>query len=228
MSDACERIDGHGATRIAEWRDRFPGRVAGSVYAAAPAERVRTARELADAGLDVHVDVMASDEGHPAGVGLGELREIAATVQRSRIGVHLIGSPGFVDTALPEVLSTRPGRVFLPWHVFTAERAATVRGVGSAAWIAVWDEWDGIGSVAWPAQPDGALVMLIEPGTSGTCRPSQLAVVSACASDMPVHVDGGVTEDVAPLCLAAGAESMVVGRALMTPRPVNSTARSTT
>lgn len=227
MSDARERIDGQGATRIADWRDRFPGRVAGSVYAAAPADRVRAARELADAGLDVHVDVMSNDEGHPDGVSLGELREIAATVQRSRIGVHLIGSPAFVDAALPEVLSTRPGRVFLPWRAFTADRAENVRSVGSAAWIAVWDEWDGIGSASWPARPDGALVMLIEPGTSGSCRLSQLAVVSACAPDMPVHVDGGVTEDVAPLCLAAGAESMVVGRALLSPHPLTSRARST-
>lgn len=204
-------------TDIAEWRERFPGRVAGSVYAAAFGQRVRTARDLADAGMDVHVDVMASDEGYPAGVSLGELREIAATVQRSRIGVHLIGSAEFVDDVLPEIISTRPGRVFLPWHAFTADRAETMRVAGGAAWIALWDEWDGIGSPPWPARPDGVLVMLIEPGTSGTCRLSQLAAVSACANDVPVDVDGGVTEDVAPLCLTAGAETMVVGRALLAP-----------
>lgn len=207
-------------TGITEWRERFPGRVAGSVYAAAAADRVRIARELADAGMDVHVDVMASDEGHPAGVSLGELREIAATVQRSRIGVHLIGSAAFVDAVLPEVLSTRPGKVFLPWHAFTADRAEAVRGVGSAAWIALWNEWDGNGSPSWPVRPDGALVMLIEPGTSGTSRLGQLAAVSSCANEVPVGVDGGVTEDVAPLCLTAGAESMVVGRALLSPRHV--------
>lgn len=206
------------ANRLAFWRQSFPGRVAGSVYTVPPAERTRTARDLADAGLDVHVDMMASDEGYPVGVGIDGLRDIAAAVDPERVGVQLIGSAVFVDAVLPEVLSTRPGKVFLPWHVFTADRADAVRAAGGAAWIACWDEWDGNGSPPWPASPDGALVMLIEPGTSGTCRLSQLAVVSAFANEVPVNVDGGVTEDVAPLCLTAGAESMVVGRALLAPR----------
>jgi pentose-5-phosphate-3-epimerase len=182
MSEACERIDGHGVTRFTSWRDRFPGRIAGSVYTVPATERARTARDLAAAGVDVHVDMMASDEG------------------------------------LPDVLATRPGKVFLPWHSFTPERAEAVRAAGSAAWIALWDEWDGNSAPPWPAGPDGVLVMLIEPGTSGTCRLKQLAVVSACAGAIPVNVDGGVTEDVAPLCLTAGAETMVVGRALLSPR----------
>lgn len=207
-------------SRIDEWRDRFPGRVAGSVYTVPPTERVRTARDLTAAGLDVHVDMMASDEGYPVGVSLDELREIAATVQRSRIGVQLIGSAEYVDAVLPEVLSTQPDKVFLPWGAFTADRVAGVRAAGSAAWIAVWDEWDGTGAAPWPARPDGALVMLIEPGTSGSSRLSRLAVVSACAGEVPVHVDGGVAEDIAPLCVTAGAESMVVGRAMLSPRQV--------
>jgi hypothetical protein len=218
MSEACERIDGHGVTRFTSWRDRFPGRIAGSVYTVPATERARTARDLAAAGVDVHVDMMASDEGLPVGVGLDELRDIAAAVDRSRIGVQLIGSTAFVDDVLPDVLATRPGKVFLPWHSFTPERAEAVRAAGSAAWIALWDEWDGNSAPPWPAGPDGVLVMLIEPGTSGTCRLKQLAVVSACAGAIPVNVDGGVTEDVAPLCLTAGAETMVVGRALLSPR----------
>jgi pentose-5-phosphate-3-epimerase len=31
-----------------------------------------------------------------------------------------------------------------------------------------------------------------------------------------VAVDGGVTEEIAPLCAAAGVQQMVVGRALLT------------
>jgi pentose-5-phosphate-3-epimerase len=203
------------ATRIAAWRDRYPGRIAGSVYTVPAAERAGTARELADAGLDVHVDMMASDEGLPVGVGLDELRDIAAVVDRTRIGVQLIGSEAYVDEVLPAVLDTRPARVFLPWDAFSADRVSAVRAAGVQAWISVWLEWDGVGTPPWPTAPDGALVMLIEPGTAGSSWLSQLAVAAACVQQVPVHVDGGVTEDVAPLCVTAGAESMVVGRALL-------------
>ena len=78
-------------TALASWHADFPGLLAGSVYAA-PGSRVAAAQTLADAGLDVHVDVMAVSEGLPAGVSLAELQMISAAVDRSRIGVHLIGS----------------------------------------------------------------------------------------------------------------------------------------
>jgi pentose-5-phosphate-3-epimerase len=65
--------------------------------------------------------------------------------------------------------------------------------------------------------------MLIEPGTRDRCRVDRLGIVIACASEnpgMPVIVDGGITEDIAPLCITAGVEAMVVGRALLpTPEP---------
>lgn len=203
------------ATRLAPWHARFPGQLAGSVYAVPPAERQQTACELADAGLDVHVDMMAADEGLPIGVSVEELRSIAASVPSARIGVQLIGSAAFVDAALPEVLSTRPAKVFLPWHSFTDQRIRAVRTAGCSAWIALWTEWEGVGAPGWPAPPDGALVMLLEPGTAGTCRLNRLAIATACTAELPVIVDGGVTEEVAPLCVTAGVDSMVVGRALL-------------
>ena len=185
------------------------------MYAVPPAERRQISSELAGAGLDVHVDMMAADEGLPVGVSLGELRAIAAAVPSSRVDVQLIGSSTFVDAVLPSVLSTRPAKVFLPWHSFTEHRIQAVRSAGCAAWIALWTEWDGRGMPRWPATPDGALVMLLEPGSSGTCQLNRLAVATVCAAELPVIVDGGVTEEVAPLCITAGVESMVVGRALL-------------
>jgi Ribulose-phosphate 3 epimerase family len=203
--------------RLAPWHARYPGLLAGSVYAVPPGERRRTARELADAGLDVHVDIMAADEGFPVGVSVEELRAIAESVPSVRVGVQLIGSEAFVDAALPAVLSTRPGKVFLPWHSFTGQRIRAARAAGCSAWIALWTEWDGVGVPSWPTSPDGALVMLLEPGTAGTCRLDRLAIAAACAAELSVIVDGGVTEEVAPLCVTAGVESMVVGRALLAP-----------
>jgi pentose-5-phosphate-3-epimerase len=210
---------------LAPWHQRFPGRLAGSVYAAAPDVRVDAAQALSAAGLDVHVDVMAEAEGLPAGVSLAELNRIAAAVDPALVGVHLIGSPDFVDTILQSVLAVRPAVVFLPWPAFTAERAGAVRAAGAQAWVALWQEWDGLdesSAPVWPSTPDGVLVMLIEPGTKDRCALGRLAVVTACAGDLPVAVDGGVTESVAELCVTAGASSIVVGRALLADPPAAS------
>ena len=203
---------------LAPWHKQFRGQLAGSVYAAAPEARVEAAQALSAAQLDVHVDVMAESEGLPAGVSLTELNRIAETVDPARIGVHLIGSADFVDTILQSVLAVRPAVVFVPWAAFTDERAAAIRAAGAQAWIALWREWDGLDEASapqWPSRPDGVLVMLIEPGTKNRCALGRLAVVTACAGDLPVAVDGGVTESVAELCVTAGASSIVVGRALL-------------
>lgn len=206
----------NAAALLAPWHREFPGRLAGSVYAAPPAARASAARAMYEAGLGVHVDIMAEGEGLPAGVGFTELEEIACAVP-SGFDVHLIGSPAFVDAALPQVLTYAPAKVFLPWAAFSEERSAAIRAAGGSAWVALWQEWDALSEPEprWPAAPDGVLVMLIEPGSRDRCRVERLAIVAACAAGLPVIVDGGVTEDVAPLCVTAGAEAMVVGRALL-------------
>lgn len=202
---------------LAPWHHDFPGLLAGSVYSATDS-RVAAALTLADTGLDVHVDVMAVSEGLPAGVSLAELQMISTAVDRQKIGVHLIGSADFVDAVLPKILALHPGVVFLPWQAFTSERAHAIRAAGGSAWIAVWREWDGLADPQWPAEPDGVLVMLIEPGTKDRCGLERLSLVTACTtrSELPVAVDGGVTEEIAPLCAAAGVQQIVVGRALLT------------
>lgn len=203
------------STRLAGWHRDVNAMVAGSVYAAPPGERTDTARALVSAGLDVHVDVMAPDEGLPAGVSLTELAEIAGAVAPARVDVHLIGSADFVASALPGVLHVRPGKVFLPWAAFTEARAGAVRERGAGAWITLWCEWSGVSRLQFPAAPDGVLVMLIEPGSTARASLERLKLVAACAAELPVIVDGGVTEEIAPLCVTAGAESLVVGRALL-------------
>jgi hypothetical protein len=76
--------------------------------------------------------------------------------------------------------------------------------------------------------PDGVLVMLIEPGTRDRC--------ALAGWNWSPHVprrcrwpDGGITEDIAPLCVTAGAQSIVVGRArywICHHRPIRHRARA--
>ena len=149
---------------LAPWHHDFPGLLAGSVYAA-PESRVAAAQALADTGIDVHVDVMVLSEGLPVSVSLAERQMISTTVDREALGVHVIGSGEFVDAVLPKILTVRPGVVFLSWQAFTFERAHAIRAAGGSARIAVWREWDGLADPQWSAEPDGVLLMLIEPGT---------------------------------------------------------------
>jgi pentose-5-phosphate-3-epimerase len=202
---------------LAPWHERFRGQLAGSVYAAPYGSRITVAESLSAAGMKVHVDVMAETEGLPAGVSMAELAGIVSAVGPSMVEVHLIGSTEFVDTRLLRVLQLRPARVFLPWGAFTERRVDALRAVGSSAWIALWREWDGIDPSAppWRTAPDGVLVMLIEPGSLDRCTIDRLDIVTACASTLPVAVDGGVTESVAERSVAAGVRSVVVGRALL-------------
>jgi hypothetical protein len=205
------------APYLAPWHERFHGRLVGSVYAAPYGSRIVAAQAISAAGMGVHVDVMADTEGLAAGVSMAELADIVAAVGPSRVEVHLIGSAEFVDTKLLRILQLRPAKVFLPWGAFTERRADALRAAGSSAWIALWREWDGLDPSAppWSAIPDGLLVMLIEPGSRGRSAIGRLDVVTACAGALPVAVDGGVTESVAELSVAAGARSIVVGRALL-------------
>jgi hypothetical protein len=48
--------------------------------------------------------------------------------------------------------------------------------------------------------------MLNQRGTRDTRSLGRLGVIEACASELPVSIDGGVTEAVSPLCLSAGTQ----------------------
>jgi pentose-5-phosphate-3-epimerase len=202
-----------GSDPLAVWHRRFPGLIAGSVHEVALIDRPAFTRLLSMAGLTVHVHATAGERNAGG-------RWLAVEVAHpSPIDVHVIGSEAFVDDVLPAVLAARPRRVFLPWSVFTDRRADIIRGADVRAWITLWDEWDGTSVPRWPADPDGVLVMLAAPGTNDSCRAEQqLKVVSACTSlfpAFPVMVEGGVTQSLASLCVAAGVQQMVVGRALL-------------
>ena len=69
---------------------------------------------------------------------------------------------------------------------------------------------------------DLILVMSVNPGFGGqSFKRSQLkkieqlrALIDASGRDIHLEVDGGVTTETAPLCLAAGADALVAGTAV--------------
>jgi len=201
-----------GSGRLALWHRNFPGLIAGSIHEVAPADRPALARLLSAHGLTVHVHATSGSD-------IAGLWTAVAATHPAPIDVHMIGSEAVVDDMLPAVLAARPGRVFLPFSAFTDHRAAVIRGADVRAWITVWDEWDDTSAPRWPADPDGVLVMLTEPGMTDGCRGAQhVKVAAACASQfpaVPVMVEGSITESFAPVCVAAGVQQMVVGRALL-------------
>jgi ribulose-phosphate 3-epimerase len=97
-----------------------------------------------------------------------------------------------------------------------------IRQLGCKAGV-VFDPSTPPGVIAWMMdEVDLILVMSINPGFGGqTFMHSQLAkitrlrqMIDATGRDIPLEVDGGVTPETAPLCVAAGATALVAGTAV--------------
>ncbi|WP_072804200.1 hypothetical protein [Rhodococcoides yunnanense] len=192
---------------LAPWHIGHESRLTGSIYAVAPELRVDAARALVDAGISVHIDVMAPNEGLPVGITVDELDELAAVVPQDKLGIHLIGSSEAVEAMLPAV--PHAGDLYVP---IGTRASQSIR-----LWAAIWDEADEYSAPTVDLDGyDGVLVMLLEPGTSGAADPDRLRIAAAFAGRTAVTVDGGVTEELMSSCHTAGATTMVVGRALLT------------
>lgn len=214
------------AVGIAEWAvaisaDAPDGpRASGSLYAVAPAEREAAATALAARGLNVHVDVVIDPAGRHRGLTPDEMRAARAAAPDARLEVHLIvdgAEPGAdsdraVGETIAAAIETRVAVVMLPPEL-CAEPGALVAALRSAG-IAVWAAIGPHDAAVVPAGADGALVMLIEPGTLDSADPALVDRVAELSRRRPVGVDGGVTEELAERCIAAGATTIVAGRAL--------------
>lgn len=97
-----------------------------------------------------------------------------------------------------------------------------IRQLGCKAGV-VFDPSTPPEAIEWMMEEvDLILVMSINPGFGGqTFMHSQLAKISrlrqmidATGRDIPLEVDGGVTPETAPLCVAAGATALVAGTAV--------------
>jgi pentose-5-phosphate-3-epimerase len=195
---------------------QHPGAIlAGSIYAVPKPDRLAVAEVLAAAGLWIHADVIVADDTH-RGVDIALVRTLVAR-GLGPVDVHLIAAD--MDGVLEEVCRTRADRITFPFEACAgitgvAAVAERIRSAGAAPWVAVAPDTDLVEVELCLPVVDGALVMLIEPGSSEDADPCLEKKVAAIGPLIPVGVDGGVNEANLPACLGAGARYIVSGRAL--------------
>lgn len=212
-----------GGLDLAGWSAALrKGQLAGSLFAVEAGRRLEAARLLDARGHRIHVDVILTNSGGQRGVSLGCLQAVREECPSAELDVHIIVPPGPVDVPVLDAVRTAvnvAGRagvtlIAMPNDLASLPGLAVVidhyRESGGKVWAEVSPGDDGPVSDC----TDGALVMLIPPGTLEDADPSLLDRVPAFRERVPVGVDGGVTEGIARKALAAGASHVVAGRSL--------------
>ncbi|MFD0483268.1 hypothetical protein ACFQ46_11740 [Kineococcus sp. GCM10028916] len=184
------------------------GSAAGSLYAVPAEERLAAAHQLDGAGWWVHVDLVLDPSGVSTGVSVETLQLVRESLPQTRLEVHVIDL-GPVPTPLDVVLAAQPDRVVLSAGRCRRE-GEEVRAAGAQVWV------EHAGS---PLPPDlvvdGALVMLIDPGTTQPIDLARLDAVASLPPGLPVGVDGGVGRAHVQALTDAGVQHLVSGRALL-------------
>ncbi|MEU9823088.1 hypothetical protein ACIGG9_28310 [Pseudonocardia alni] len=205
------------AERIGRWTDEVTGRagteLAGSLYAVPEPDRLAAAAALGEAGLWIHADVIVGRDGGHRGVHPRTVGDVVAAGV-GRVDVHLIARD---LTLLDELIGLGADRVTVPLETVTdlAATAARIRAAGAAAWVALAPDVPHDRLLADPPVVDGVLTMLITPGTRAPARPELVDRAGVLARGLSCGVDGGLTPELVPACLAAGVSYLVVGRSLL-------------
>jgi ribulose-phosphate 3-epimerase len=196
--------------------------IAASILAADFARLGEEARAVESAGADwLHVDVMDGHFVPNITIGPEVVKAIAAHISIP-MDVHLMITPAdpFLEAfreAGADILSVHPEAG--PHLNRTLKR---IRQLGAKAGV-VFNPSTSPGVIRYMMDDiDLILVMSVNPGFGGqSFMTSQLkkverlrAMIDACGKDIILEVDGGVTAETAPLCIAAGATALVAGNAV--------------
>lgn len=222
-----------GDSPFQPWYQEFTGAgVAVSLYAAAPHERLRLASEASKIGIRVHADVImrqtADADGSRwlhTGVPPAQIDELGPL---AHVDLHLIAIGTLDDellltarSILHPMIRAVPRSVALSAALLSALRPeiSELRARGANILLEVGHHESPHIIEPHIGEIDGALVMLIETGTSQSARPDLLEKISVLVTSegesFIVAVDGGVTRDIAAEAIERGAQLVVSGRALL-------------
>ena len=196
--------------------------IAPSLLASDFAKLGEEARAIEAAGADwLHIDVM---DGHfVPNITLGpDIVKALRPHVKIPFDVHLMIAPAdpYLEAfreAGADIISVHPESG--PHQNRTLKR---IRQLGAKAGV-VFNPSTPPETIEWMMdEVDLILVMSINPGFGGqSFMTSQLkkierlrAMIDATGRDIPLEVDGGVTPQTAPLCIAAGATALVAGSAV--------------
>ena len=193
--------------------------IGASILAADFSQMGKEARSALDAGADLlHFDVMDGHFVQNLTMGPDMCRALRKALPEAFLDVHLMVS----DPASFVEPFAACGASHLTFHIEAVPDptalAAEVHAAGMTVGLAINPPTDS-GVLQWVELVDLVLIMSVNPGFGGKAfLPAVLdkakAIGDALRPDQRLQIDGGVTRETAPACLAAGCDVLVAGSAI--------------